>query len=48
MKTAIIILILLLEIGLAIGYLIREKKKGSRCIGCPYSQECQKYRDLYK
>lgn len=31
----IIILIVLIIIGLAIFYLIRSKKNGSKCIGCP-------------
>ena len=34
--TAIIILILLF----AAQYIIKAKKSGQKCIGCPYSKEC--------
>lgn len=30
-----------LVIGLAAGYIRREKKKGKSCIGCPYGGSCQ-------
>lgn len=36
----IIIFIILLIVGLALGYIIRSKKKGKGCIGCPYSGSC--------
>lgn len=36
----VIILILLLIVGLSSGYIIRSKKKGKGCIGCPYSGSC--------
>lgn len=39
--TAVIALALI--VFLAIRYLIREKRKGSKCIGCPYAGECRKY-----
>ena len=29
-------------IGLAVGYLIRAKKKGVKCIGCPNGAACGK------
>lgn len=35
MSNAIIILILLLIIGAAAGYVIKAKKSGRKCIGCP-------------
>ena len=28
-------------IGCAIAYIVKEKKKGKKCIGCPYSCSCQ-------
>lgn len=46
--TIISILILLIIVGLAIWYIIKEKKSGKKCIGCPYCDECPKYMDLYK
>ena len=38
----IIILIVLLIIGAALFYIIRAKKKGQKCIGCPFSKTCNK------
>lgn len=40
MTNAIIILILLLLVGGAAAYVIRAKKQGQKCIGCPYSKQC--------
>ena len=40
MTDIIIILVLLALIGAAAGYVIREKKRGAKCIGCPYSKDC--------
>ena len=36
----IAIAVILLLIGAASVYIIREKKKGRRCIGCPDSKTC--------
>lgn len=38
----IIIFILALIFAFAIGYIIREKKKGAKCVGCPYAKSCEK------
>lgn len=39
----IIIILVLIGITAAITtYLVREKKKGVQCIGCPYARECAK------
>ncbi len=35
-----VLAVLLLAIGGAAVYIIREKKKGARCIGCPHAGEC--------
>ncbi len=42
MKNSIVILILAAVIGLAVYYIVRQKKNGAKCIGCPYSKECGK------
>ena len=44
MKKAFVIvgIILVVIIGAAITYIIKEKKKGTKCIGCPHAGECQK------
>ncbi len=34
-ETYIVIAVILVTVGLAAGYVIREKKRGKRCIGCP-------------
>ena len=47
-KTLIISLILGIIVGWAIGYIRKEHKKGNKCIGCPYSEQCQKYKDRYE
>lgn len=35
MTNVIVIAILVLVLGLAIGYIIKAKKRGVKCIGCP-------------
>ena len=40
MKDIIIILTLAVIIGSVILYIWREKKRGSKCIGCPYAKQC--------
>lgn len=41
---AIILVIVLAVLGLCIWYIVREKKRGSKCIGCPYARECAEKR----
>ncbi len=40
MENYIIIGILILIIGAVVLYLVKEKKKGTKCIGCPYCKQC--------
>ena len=40
MENLILIVILVLIIGSAIAYIVKEKKKGVRCIGCPAAGKC--------
>ncbi len=40
MTNIIAILAILLIAGLAIAYLIHEKKRGVTCIGCPHAKTC--------
>ena len=42
MADLIILVILVLILGIAIGYIIKEKKKGVKCIGCPFAENCAK------
>ena len=36
----IAIAVILLALGGAIFYIVRAKKRGQRCIGCPYADKC--------
>lgn len=38
-------IIIALIVGGAVFYIIKEKKKGNRCIGCPYADSCKKGTD---
>lgn len=40
MDDAIIVVVLLLIIGAAIAYIIKAKKNGAKCIGCPAGGNC--------
>jgi len=40
MESFIVALVILAIVGLAAGYVYREKKKGVKCVGCPYAKEC--------
>lgn len=40
MENAIIILILLAIVGGIVAFLVRAKRRGQTCIGCPYSKQC--------
>lgn len=42
MTDIIIIAIVVIIVGLAGLYIYRAKKKGKKCIGCPYACSCQK------
>ena len=42
MTTIITALIIAVIIGLAVFYVIKQKKKGTKCIGCPYADSCNK------
>lgn len=41
MENFIIIAVVAGIIGLAAGYIHREKKRGARCIGCPHGCSCK-------
>lgn len=35
--------ILIVLIGAIVFYLIKEKKKGGKCVGCPYAKQCSNH-----
>lgn len=37
----IAIIVIILIIGAALFYIIKAKKRGQKCIGCPYAKICQ-------
>ena len=40
MVNVISVVVLLLIVGLAAGYVIKAKKSGQKCVGCPHSKQC--------
>ena len=40
MENVIIVVILLVIVGSIVGFLLRAKKRGETCIGCPCSKQC--------
>ena len=40
MENLIILAVVGVIVGLAAGYIYKEKKKGTRCIGCPNGKKC--------
>ena len=40
MEKFIIIAVLVLILGAALGYVIKAKKRGEKCIGCPHAKTC--------
>ena len=41
MENVIVVLILVAVAACIIWYLIRNKKRGEKCIGCPYAKQCK-------
>ena len=40
MENILIIAVLLVIVGCAVAYVVKEKKKGIKCIGCPNAKNC--------
>lgn len=40
MQDLMIALVVMLIVALAAWHIIRAKKRGQKCIGCPYAKEC--------
>ena len=41
MENYIIVVVLVLILGAALIYLIRAKRRGQKCVGCPYAKQCE-------
>ena len=44
MVNFVAIAVLLIVLGAAVFAVVRDKKKGHVCVGCPYAEECAKAR----
>ncbi len=42
MENVILAVVLLMIVGAAVVYIVKEKKKGTKCIGCPAAAACAK------
>ena len=40
MSNFIVIAIVVIILALAIGYIVRQKRSGAKCIGCAHSKSC--------
>lgn len=38
----IVLFIIVLAVGAALAYIKKERKRGIKCIGCPYAESCGK------
>jgi len=43
MADIIAVIIIVAAVGAALAYIYKEKKKGTKCIGCPMAGNCKKY-----
>ena len=41
-ENIVVIAVLVIVVGGAVAYIVRAKKKGQKCIGCPYGESCTK------
>jgi len=41
----IVVAVLLIIVGAAVSYIVKEKKRGTVCIGCPHAGTCAKKRE---
>jgi hypothetical protein len=40
MKDIVIAVVLIAVLAMSIGYIVKAKKNGAKCIGCPSAKEC--------
>jgi len=40
MTDYILVVVILFIVGAAVAYIVKEKKKGTKCIGCPAAATC--------
>ena len=44
MATVMAVIALVLIVFFAVRYIVKEKKKGTKCIGCPMAGQCEKFK----
>lgn len=47
MADFIIIMIIMILIGFAVAYIVKAKKNGEKCIGCPAVGKCARKKEAY-
>ncbi len=47
MENFIVIAVVLIILGCAVAYIVKAKKKGVKCVGCPYAETCGKGTENY-
>ena len=40
LESIVVIAVIALVVGGAVAYIVKQKKSGAKCIGCPYAKEC--------
>ena len=45
MATVMAVIALVLIVFFAVRYIVKEKKKGTKCIGCPMAGQCEKFKN---
>lgn len=44
MATVVAVIALIVIVFFAVRYIVKEKKKGTKCIGCPMAGQCEKFK----
>ncbi|MBO5518298.1 MAG: FeoB-associated Cys-rich membrane protein [Firmicutes bacterium] len=47
LTTIVAIAVLALIVSLAVRYIVREKRRGTKCIGCPFAGTCEKHGSVH-
>ena len=42
MADLVVLAILIIAVAVVVSYIVKEKKRGGKCLGCPYSGSCNK------
>lgn len=42
MADVIVLIVIAILVGAAVAYIVKEKKRGAVCVGCPHAGQCAK------